>query len=57
MFVVCIGIDRDRIDERLVVGLALAHRDRDGLPMGFGDELRGTDIRHPDLHRPQALAT
>jgi hypothetical protein len=35
----------------LVVGVPFTCRDRDGLPVGLGKELRRANIRNPDLHR------
>jgi hypothetical protein len=54
--VIIVQRNGDRIDERLIVGLALARSDRSGLSMGLGDELGRTNIGHPNLHRTQPLA-
>ena len=49
--------DRDCIDKRLIVDLALARSDRGRLPVGLCDELRRPHIWHPDLYGPKPLAT
>ncbi|MEA2212980.1 MAG: hypothetical protein QOF83_2928 [Solirubrobacteraceae bacterium] len=56
MVVVCVERNRNRVNERLVLSLTVACGDGDGLSMGLGDELGGSDIRNPNLHRAQPLA-
>jgi len=47
--------DRNRIDKRLIVRLALARRDSHRLPMRFRDKLRSPHVRNPDLNLPETL--